>query len=818
MSTDLGKAYVQIMPSAKGISGSIQKALDPEASKAGKSAGRKIASSMAGSMGSAGGKLTKAITLPVAAATTAAVGLVGALGFKRLVGLDTAQAKLKGLGYNAKEVERISGQVETAIQDGMTTMGEGVDIAAGGLAAGVKEGKDLERYIKLVGDAAVGANRPVDEMAQIFNRVQGGGRLMTMELNMIEQGLPGFAQAMADEVAGGSIEAFREMVTAGEVGSEEFLNVMDDFAGGMAGAYSESWAGMAKNVLAYVGIIGEALLEGLFEDGKKGLANFIEVLKSDSVQEWATETGGKIRDFAKSIVESVKGIINWWTDLNDSTKDLIKGMAGFAVVLGPILLITSKIMNVVMSLAPLFKTLGLVIGAITSPIGLVVTAIAGAAALIYVYWEPISEFFTNLWESIKEIGISIWDTLKEVWSIAVEFLLAIWEPIAEFFIAIWEPIKEVWLEVSEFFTEIWMDLVEFFVELWEDIKETMLEVWEPILELWGHVSEFFAEMWAILAEVVSETWSIIVETIIESWNAIVESTAPIIEFLTEVITSAWNKIKSATTIAMEVIGTIIKTTWEVIKTTITTVVNIIKTVIETVWNVIKSVISIVQSAIQGDISGVWNGIKSLISSVMNGIMSIISSIWNAVKSVTISVFNGIKSIISTVINTIKSTISTVFNGIKTIITNVWNGIKTTTSTIWDGIVNAVKAPINLIIGFINGMIDALNSISIKLPKVPDWVPGLGGKGGNEIGFNIPNVPSLDVGTNYVAKDGLAMIHEGEAVVPKKYNPALNPIKANDQAQQPIILQVDGKTFAKITGDYTSQEGGKRIRRIERGLA
>ena len=42
MATELGKAYVQIMPSAKGISGSIQNALDPEATAAGKSAGLKI--------------------------------------------------------------------------------------------------------------------------------------------------------------------------------------------------------------------------------------------------------------------------------------------------------------------------------------------------------------------------------------------------------------------------------------------------------------------------------------------------------------------------------------------------------------------------------------------------------------------------------------------------------------------------------------------------------------------------------------------------------------------------------------------------------
>lgn len=42
MATELGQAYVQIMPSAKGIQGSIQKQLDPEAESAGKSAGSKL--------------------------------------------------------------------------------------------------------------------------------------------------------------------------------------------------------------------------------------------------------------------------------------------------------------------------------------------------------------------------------------------------------------------------------------------------------------------------------------------------------------------------------------------------------------------------------------------------------------------------------------------------------------------------------------------------------------------------------------------------------------------------------------------------------
>lgn len=52
MATELGQAYVQIMPSAKGISGSIQSAIGPEADAAGKSAGSLISSGMVATIAS----------------------------------------------------------------------------------------------------------------------------------------------------------------------------------------------------------------------------------------------------------------------------------------------------------------------------------------------------------------------------------------------------------------------------------------------------------------------------------------------------------------------------------------------------------------------------------------------------------------------------------------------------------------------------------------------------------------------------------------------------------------------------------------------
>src|SRR5699024_11817789 len=94
---------------------------------------------------------------------------------------------------------------------------------------------------------------------QIFNRVQGAGKMMTQELNQIEHGMPGFSQAMAKHL-GVPPDEMRKMVTAGKVTSKDFLKVMESFAGGVASAYAESWDGMVANTRAYIGIICENYL------------------------------------------------------------------------------------------------------------------------------------------------------------------------------------------------------------------------------------------------------------------------------------------------------------------------------------------------------------------------------------------------------------------------------------------------------------------------------------------------------------------------------------------------------------------------------
>src|SRR5690625_3220634 len=342
MATELGKAYVQIMPSAKGISGSIQKAIGPEALSAGKSAGKNIMTAISDSLSKAGSTLTKYITTPALGAATAVAGVVSALGFKRLTGMDNAQAKLKGLGIEGKQLEIVLENARNAVQGTTHTMADAANVAAGALAAGVKEGADLERYIKLVGDAATGANAPMGEMAQIFNRIQGTGKLMGTELEMIEYRLPGFSQALAKHL-GVAPEEMRKMVSEGKVSVDDFLAVMEGYAGGMAAAYAETWSGLKDNVLANIGIIGEALLEGLFEDGKKGMAEFLQYLReSEGLKEWARDTGETLRNVFATIVEAIKNAINWWSNLSDGAKTAFLSLGGIAVAIGPVLMIDRK--------------------------------------------------------------------------------------------------------------------------------------------------------------------------------------------------------------------------------------------------------------------------------------------------------------------------------------------------------------------------------------------------------------------------------------------------------------------------------------------
>ena len=68
------------------------------------------------------------------------------------------------------------------------------------------------------------------------------------------------------------------------------------------------------------------------------------------------------------------------------------------------------------------------------------------------------------------------------------------------------------------------------------------------------------------------------------------------------------------------------------------------------------------------------------------------------------------------------------------------------------------------------------------------------------------IPKFAVGTNYVPRDMLAQIHEGEAIVPKAYNPAANPGMGGGNGQMESLMAALLEQNARLETRLAAIEG------------
>jgi hypothetical protein len=100
----------------------------------------------------------------------------------------------------------------------------------------------------------------------------------------------------------------------------------------------------------------------------------------------------------------------------------------------------------------------------------------------------------------------------------------------------------------------------------------------------------------------------------------------------------------------------------------------------------------------------------------------------------------------------------------------------------EGVLNTAKAQLNFLEGIYNNDVSVSTALATWLKTIPASVRAVA---------SMPSLPAFAVGTDYVPTDMLALIHQGEQIVPKAYNPHANGQGAGrtDDLLQVLIVEV-----------------------------
>lgn len=214
----------------------------------------------------------------------------------------------------------------------------------------------------------------------------------------------------------------------------------------------------------------------------------------------------------------------------------------------------------------------------------------------------------------------------------------------------------------------------------------------------------------------------------------------------DVVNTVWNLVKSVLDSLVQIVGTV----WN---DTLKPILSALWDLIKTVWDTFAEAVGAIASILAPVLVSAFAEIKALIDALLVVVRTIAPVVGEVVTTV-INVFTSLLNNIKTIFGGITQFISGVFTGNWK---KAWEGVKNIFKGVWESLKTIAKAPINAIIGFVNGMLkgitSGINTVIRKINtlswRVPDWVPMIGGQ---KWGFNFKTFTPYQI--PYLAKGGV----------------------------------------------------------------
>ena len=747
MATELGKAYVQIIPSAKGISGMIQKEMGGEVASAGVSAGESLGSKMVGALKAV--VVAAGIGKAIGAALSEGAALQQSLGGIETLFKDSAD-KVKGF---ANEAYKTTGLSANAYMENVTGFSASLLQSLGG---DTDKAADIANMAMI--DMSDNANKMGTSMDSIQVAYQGFAKQNYTMLDNLKLGYGGTKQEMqrlladAEKLTGVKydINNLSDVYSAIHA-IQENLDITGTTAKEAASTFSGSFESMkaaAQNVLGKIAI-GENILPSLralldttstflFNNFLPMLGNIFSglgVLLSEGISDVVSHIFGEsIGNAVNGQLSRVVGIFQTFFDMifgslnREDNIDILEAL-GFSEGAA------TQIVNIAENIRETFVNIGSAIGDILGIAGEFVSELLGIESgeqgvnLLGTAFELLSSALKGVSSFIKEItnffreNQAVADLLK-----TAIVALGVGIPVVEFatFIASLGGIPGIFAIIQTAITGFaasataaisaipivgWIAaavaaLAWFF---------TQTETGKALLQ---DFMTWLSNLWESIAPGLTEVWNNMVTAATTAWNAMVEFVTPIIQAVVDFIKSIWNDFYQFFDENQALIQQTFQTYWGAIQSYIQTIMSVIQVIIETYMNAFGPFIEATWNNICTIVITAWELIKNSIQTVIDVIQGIIKAVMQIITGDWSGAWETIKGVGDTIWNGIVTNAQIIFNGFAQILSNTWNTISSVASSAWESLKSSVLSIIdNLVSGAQNAWDTMSNAVSSLVSNV-----------------------------------------------------------------------------------------------------
>lgn len=519
--TTIGKAYVQIVPSAKGIQKTTTALLNNEGvakagDEAGKSFGRNLVATLTKVVAAAGiGKIIKD-TIAAGADLQQSIG-----GSQKIFG-----DSFTTIEKNAKQAFKTAGMSANDYMEKANALGATIKKSVGGNTE--EAARIVDMAMRDMSDNANTFGGDLSYIGEVYQSIARGHYEM---LDSLSLGYAGTKKGLQDLVNDANkwneqqgkhtsyqvdnyadiVQAIHDVQVAQEVNGKTAEEAETTFTGSF-NAMKSAWENF-KGDLALGNDVTEDI-EDLKHTVKTFLVdNLIPMVKNVLTGIWDVlpiEFKAAITGITTYIVASkVVSMFNGITKAVGGIKKAISGL-GQAInflMANPIVALIAGIAALAVALITLWNTNENFRNA-------VIAIWQGFVAVMQTIWDGIVLTVTTIWETIKTIFTTAWDAIKLVWDTVVAFFQGVWDGIVNVFSVTvtfftdtftnaWNAITAVWNVVTGFFQNIWNGITGAFSNVSNWFTTIFSDAWNGIKNIWNGVGSFFGDVWQTICDIFS---------------------------------------------------------------------------------------------------------------------------------------------------------------------------------------------------------------------------------------------------------------------------------------------------------------------------